>query len=101
MPVLIVLVIVAFVAVALFADSFLAKVHNTAELLAPALILMTFFQTLSLLVKVEIVWPDRLRALMNALSFFNLNLELASPECSVKFDANARMNMVLMSPVAI
>eukprot|EP01043_Picozoa_sp_COSAG02_P004329 COSAG02_NODE_111_length_36009_cov_42.221248_26_plen_190_part_00 len=51
--------------------------------------------------KVEIQWPARLRALMNALSFINFNLELAAPECSAKFDANARLNLVLVSPFAV
>jgi len=101
MPVLIILAIIAFVALALFADSFLSKVQNTAELIAPALILMTFFQTLSLLVKVEVTWPPRLRELMSYASFMNFNVELASPECSGTFDADARLNLVLFSPVAV
>jgi hypothetical protein len=101
LPALIVLAVIVLVGVAMLADTFLSKAQNAAELLAPALILTTFFQTLSLLVKVEIQWPSRLRALMTALSILNFNIELASPECSTKFDANARLNLVLASPFAV
>lgn len=50
--------------------------------------------------KVEIQWPPRLREVLNALSFMNFNIELAAPECSTNFDANARLNLVLSSPFA-
>jgi len=101
LPVLVTIAVILFICVALFADSFLSKVANTAELIAPMLILMSFYQTLSLLIKVEIAWPARLREVMNMMSFMNFNIELASPECSATFDANARMNLVLLSPVAV
>ena len=46
--------IVAFVLAALAVDRALAKVKNVSQLLAPALILMTFFQTLALLLQVSL-----------------------------------------------
>ena len=66
-----------FLATALAADTFLSKVKNVSQLLAPALILMTFFQTLALLLQVSLAWPPQLKELMTYMSFINFNVELA------------------------
>jgi hypothetical protein len=99
--VLILLGVSAFVAVALLADRVLSKIHNIAELLAPALILMTFFQTLALLLKINVAWPPQLRKVLQYFTIINFNLELASPECTIEFDGNTRMNLVLATPVCL
>ena len=93
--------IVAFVLAALAVARALAKVKNVSQLLAPALILMTFFQTLALLLQVSLSWPPELKELMTYLSFINFNLELARPECSVDWDASSKMTMILVSPLAL
>lgn len=41
-------------------------------------------ETLALLLQLELTWPPELRHLMEQMSFLNINLELASPECSVR-----------------
>jgi hypothetical protein len=66
---LVILAVVVFVTTALFADRFLSKVRNVSVLLAPLMILLTFFQTMALLLKVSLKWPPQLRALLRALSF--------------------------------
>ena len=37
---------------------------------------LTFFQTLALLLQMELQWPPELRLLMEKMSFLNINLEL-------------------------
>jgi hypothetical protein len=94
-------IIVSFVSVALLADRFLARVKDVAELMAPGMILMTFFQTLALLLQINLVWPPYLKQLMIWLSYFNFNIELARPECSLDWNASSKMDVILMSPLAI
>lgn len=92
--------IVGFIAAALAIDRFLTNVKNVSQLLAPALILLTFFQTLAILLQVSLSWPPQLRQLMTYFSFINLNIELARPECSIQWDAASKITMILWSPVA-
>ena len=42
--------------------------------------------------------PEGLKELMNKLSIFNINLELARPECSIKWTATTKMDVVLSVP---
>jgi hypothetical protein len=92
------------VALALAADKFLMKVADVSNFIAPCMILLTFFQTVStqhqsppakwkssclndmarpvafqlaLLLKFSMDWPESLQDLMKKLSVFNINLELA------------------------
>ena len=90
--------IIVFLVVALLADRVLGKVKNISQLLAPILILMTFFQTLALMLQMELRWPPELRAWMEKLSILNLNLELARPECSISWDAELKLQFILVSP---
>jgi hypothetical protein len=46
------------------------------------MIIVTFFQTLGLLLDLDVSWPPRLRYWMGILNVLNINLELARPECS-------------------
>ena len=89
---------ILFVVLALMADQFLAKVADVSNFIAPVLILLTFFQTLALLLKFNMQWPAGLKDLMNKLSIFNINLELARPECSIKWTASNRMDVMLAVP---
>ena len=59
---------------------------------------MTFFQTLALLLKFSLKWPAGLKDLMNKLSIFNINLELARPECSIKWTGDSKMNVMIAVP---
>jgi hypothetical protein len=88
LPVLAVVAFIVLVSAAMLADTFLSKVHNSSEVLAPGLILLNFCQTMSLLVDIEIAWPPQLRHLMNALSVLNFNVptpQICACNCFVQF----------------
>jgi len=44
-----------------------------------------YFQVLATFAQTRIEWPQTILSLYNALSFFNLNIELTAPECSFQF----------------
>jgi len=75
------------------------KVKRLSERLASALILLTFLQTVALLLDVPLKWPQELIDFIKAISIVNLNLELAKPECSIKLDYLARQRVTLLSPL--
>ena len=75
---MIVLALVATVlALALFADFIISKVSNLSQRMAPMMILLTFWQTLTLLVDVQLSWPATLRDLISALTIFNFNFTVS------------------------
>eukprot|EP01043_Picozoa_sp_COSAG02_P035509 COSAG02_NODE_2548_length_8557_cov_17.177229_2_plen_1173_part_00 len=90
--------VIGFVVLALMADKLLMSVADVSNFIAPLLILMTFFQTLALLLRFSLAWPESLKDLMNKLSVFNINLELARPECSIKWTASSKLSVVLYVP---
>jgi hypothetical protein len=83
---------------ALAADRVLMKVADVSNFIAPFMILLTFFQTLALLLKFSLQWPEELKELMNDLSIFNINLDLARPECSIQWTASSKMDVTLAVP---
>jgi len=46
-------------------------------------IIVDYFQVLSLFSRIKIKWPGFIKALMEMLSFFSFNIDVASPECLV------------------
>ena len=70
---------ILFVTLAVIADRALAFVPNISQLMAPMMILVTYFQTLSMLAQLELQWPQRLLELIKMLSIFMFNIELAAP----------------------
>ena len=42
-----------------------------------------YFQVLGMLARSKARWPPELKALMRYLSIFNLNVEIAAPECAM------------------
>ena len=42
-----------------------------------------YFQVLAMFATSKIVWPDELRKIFSLLSIFNLNIDIATPECLV------------------
>ena len=42
-----------------------------------------YFQVLAMFARTRVRWPSSMETLLQAMSFFNLNLELAAPECYV------------------
>ena len=94
--------VLAFLIVALIIDACFSELMAGAALVAPLLILCTFFQTLSLLVEMKFDWPPAVSAFLERLSFLNFNLELAKPECSIKMDYLKKMTIsIVYAPIAI
>lgn len=47
-------------------------------------IMVTFLQTIAVFQKFKLDWPESVLNMFNVFSIFNLNIELASPECFMK-----------------
>jgi hypothetical protein len=62
---------------------------------------VTFFQTLGLLLDLDVSWPPALRRWMSIFNILNVNLELARPECSGVFGAFEKLYITLMLPVGV
>ena len=65
------------------------------------MIVVTFMQTIAILLELKVEWPAALRALMQNLNIFNINIELARPECSFKFGFTEKLEYTLLLPVLI
>eukprot|EP01046_Picozoa_sp_COSAG06_P010126 COSAG06_NODE_547_length_14431_cov_5.614746_3_plen_479_part_00 len=69
------------------------------QLTGPAMVFMTFMQTIGTVLSIpRIKIPDELRLLMTKLNMFNFNLELANPECSIKWNFQSKLHMTLAAP---
>jgi len=74
---------------------------NFSTVTAPLVIVLTFGQTLGSLLDLECPWPKVLRKWMQMLDMFNINLELARPECSGNYSATDKMLLTLAAPVLL
>lgn len=93
--------IAGFIYVSYQADKLLSQAKNISELMAPALMMTTFFQTMGLLLQISLSWPPELKAFMKYFSVFNLNIEIVRPDCSIEWDAHKKMVTYLLMPFAI
>jgi hypothetical protein len=48
-------------------------------------IIVDYFQVLSLFSRIKIKWPPFIKVIMEMLSFFSFNIDVASPECLVSY----------------
>jgi hypothetical protein len=83
------------------ADHLLKEVDHMSTLFAPLMITVTFFQTLGLLLDLDVAWPPDLRRWMSNFNVLNVNLQLAKPECSGPFGVYQRLYITLMLPVCV
>eukprot|EP01043_Picozoa_sp_COSAG02_P067285 COSAG02_NODE_10761_length_1863_cov_1.507370_3_plen_415_part_01 len=77
------------------------KLQRTSECAAPFMILLSLFQTLDLVLLVELKWPVQVTSVAKTLSIFNFNLQLARPECSVEWSFAARQALTLGTPLYV
>jgi hypothetical protein len=63
-------------------DHILKGIGHVSTIFAPAAIIVTFVQTLALLLDLDTPWPPKLKELMQAFSILNVNMEMAKPDCS-------------------
>jgi hypothetical protein len=98
--------IVAFCVVGLLTflaliDWLTKQVEHVSTILAPVMIVVTFCQTLALLLDLGFPWPPQLRELLRSLSVFNVNMELARPECSMQVTFAHKLQMTLLMPICV
>ena len=79
-------------------DIMTSQIDHISTILAPGMIMVTFCQTLALLLDLDIPWPPEFRALLKMLNIFNINIELARPECTVPFTFATKLEITLMFP---
>ena len=61
-----------------------------------------YFQVLSVFARIKIHWPDWIKDLIRAMSFFNLNIDLAAPECILpSFDFLYKWWSMMLLPAVV
>lgn len=96
------LIVVVFVVVAIAAVSAGFVLNSRQANVALVSIGVDYFQVLAMLSRSRVRWPPAIRAILHALSAFNLNLDLAAPECIVpEFSYNAKWLLTASVPVAV
>jgi hypothetical protein len=92
---------ILLVIVMVTADHLMKEVDHMSTVFAPIMIAVTFFQTLALLLDLDVAWPPALRRWMSNLNILNVNLELARPECSGEFGVMQKLKITLFLPVGV
>ena len=82
-------------------DHLLKEVDHMSTVFAPIMIAVTFFQTLGLLLDLDVTWPPALRRWMSFFNLLNVNLQIARPECSGTFGVKERLEITLALPVSV
>ena len=62
---------------------------------------MTFFLTLSVVIDLDLKWPEILLDWIAFFSFLNFSLELGKPECSIEWNFELKLISTLVSPLFI
>jgi hypothetical protein len=91
--------VIGFLALCAALEHSLKKVQRVSECAAPFMILISFFQTLDLVLTVDIAWPIQIKSVAKTLSLFNFNLQLARPECSVAWSFAKQQWLTLATPL--
>ena len=76
-------------------------VDHLSTIFAPIMICVTFFQTLGLLLDLNVTWPAALKEWMTKFNIVNINIELARPECSMPFGAYQKLLVAVLLPFFI
>lgn len=93
------LVLIGFVLLAILAVFAAYMLQRSHVNLTIGIIGVDFFQVLAIFARSRINWPEPLRVLFRILSAFNLNIELAAPECLIEsFGAVERFAGTLLIP---
>ena len=60
-----------------------------------------YFQVLSIFARINVKWPTWVKSLLQFLSIFNLNIDIAGPECipDLKFDYEDKWYMTVLTPL--
>ena len=100
--VMIFLFVLLLLAALFLLDSFSADFSEHASVMVgPSIILLTFCQTVSLSLDIDIPWPPVLRRCIQWLDTFNFDLEVGRPECTFSYGPVEKMNLVAATPVIV
>ena len=99
LPRLIPVAAICIAAIMALFEYLLKGVGHLSTVFAPFTILITFCQTLALLLDLKTPWPPKLKALMQAFSILNFNMEMAKPDCSGSFGLYSSLLLTLLLPL--
>ena len=60
-----------------------------------------YYQVLSIFVSFDVRWPGPVKEVLNVVSISNMNIELVSPQCTVKFDYHQKWLAIEFGPIAL
>lgn len=60
-----------------------------------------YFQVLSIFVGFGIKWPAPVKDVLNIVSVSNMNIELVSPQCTIKFEYHQKWLVIEFAPIAL
>jgi hypothetical protein len=75
--------------------------EHASVMVGPAIILLTFAQTVSLSLDIDIPWPPLLRQTIQILDKFNVDLEVGRPECTISYGPVEKSLLVALTPVVV
>lgn len=58
---------------------------------------MTFFQTLSVVIDLDLKWPEIFLDWIAFFSFLNFSLELGKPECSIEWNCTYTLHAIILA----
>ena len=82
-------------------DRLFKGMEHLDAVFAPIMILVTYYQTLALLLELPTNWPPILKTVLESLQFLNVNLETTGPECSGDYDAVGKLGLSITLPLLI
>jgi len=88
-------------AVVFLVDWLISKIKHVHDLVAPVMILCTFFQTIALLAGMKLKYPASLARWFQLLSAFNFSLDLGRPECSIDWTFYTKLQVTVYMPVVL
>lgn len=96
------LIVVVFVVVGLGACAFGFLLNSKNVNVAFVSIGVDYFQVLAIFARARVQWPPILKEILRVLSAFNLNLDLAAPECAIPdMTFSAKWFLMAGIPVAV
>jgi hypothetical protein len=75
--------------------------EHASTIAAPAFIVISFCQSVAVLLDTKIPWPSFLRKMMHFFSYLNFDLELTRPECAMAFGAQDKVTTALLMPIFV
>ena len=94
-------IVAMLVCISYFAGKMVVRWHVFNQLTTPFIILVTFVQTLSVVIDMDLRWPAFLLEIFRWFNFLTFNLELGRPECTIDWDFEKKVLCTLSTPVFV